>query len=326
MNEPRYTKDAIDSLKSQRVIKSFELPKLKSNLSPFRYPGGKGKLSKFLAVFLASNDLKGTKFVEPFCGGAGGSLPLLEAGVISKLVLNDANPFIAEFWHAAINNTKVLSKEIRKVNVNLETWHKYKAIFEGSVDASDIEKALSVFFLNRTNRSGILHAGPIGGQAQNGEYLIDCRFNKDNLIERVENIAKFKRKTIVTNEDASSLVFKLKQSNCFIYADPPYVKEGKNIYKKYCFNDHQHTTFANAIKHQKNPWLISYDDAPLVHELYAKSGINVIELSYVMNKAKVGRELLIASSNLNMPNLNSQVENISDSFTLTKSIIAVNEN
>jgi DNA adenine methylase len=301
VDEPRYTKETIDSLKYQRVIKSFELPKLKSNLSPFRYPGGKGKLSKFLAVFLASNDLKGTTFVEPFCGGAGGSLPLLEAGIIGKLVLNDANPFIAEFWDAAINNTEALSKEIRKVKVDLDTWHKSKAIFEGNVDSSDIEKALSVFFLNRTNRSGILHAGPIGGQAQIGDYLIDCRFNKANLIQRIENIAKFKRKIIVKNEDASSLVYKLEQGNCFIYADPPYVKEGKNIYKNYCFNNHQHTTFANAIKHQRNPWLISYDDDPLVHELYAKSGINVIELSYVMNKARVGRELLIASSTLNMP-------------------------
>lgn len=324
MDEPRYTKEAIDSLRSQRVIKSFELPKLKSNLSPFRYPGGKGKLSKFLAVFLASNDLKGAKFVEPFCGGAGGSLPLLEAGIISKLVLNDANPFIAEFWDAAINNTKALSKEIRKVKVDLDTWHKYKAIFEGNVDSSDIEKALSVFFLNRTNRSGILHAGPIGGQAQIGDYLIDCRFNKENLIQRIDNIAKFKRKIIVKNEDASSLVFKLEQGSCFIYADPPYVKEGKNIYKNYCFNNHQHKTFANAVKHQSNPWLISYDDDPLVHELYAKSGINVIELSYVMNKARVGRELLIACSSLGMPTLSAK-DNKDSNLIATDPSVAVNE-
>lgn len=242
-----------------------------------------------------------------------------------KLVLNDANPFIAEFWGAAINNTKALTKDINKVRVNLESWHKYKAIFEDGVDSTDLEKALSVFFLNRTNRSGILHAGPIGGQAQVGEYLIDCRFNKANLIQRIENVGKLKRKIIVKNEDVSSLVFKLERNNFFIYADPPYVKEGKNIYKKFCFNEHQHITFANAIKHQKNPWLISYDDDPLVHELYAKSGINVIELSYVMNKPKVGRELLIASSNLNMPILDVHKGNLPD-LAAPETIIAVNEN
>nr|WP_301003537.1 DNA adenine methylase [Arsukibacterium sp.] len=286
-------------------------------MSPFRYPGGKGKLSKFLALFLTSNDLKGTKFVEPFCGGAGGSLPLLEAGIISKLILNDANPFIAEFWQSAINHTASLTKEIRKVNVNLKSWHKYRDIFEGNVDSSDLDKALSVFFLNRTNRSGILHAGPIGGQAQNGNYLIDCRFNKVDLIQRIENIAKLRRNIVVKSEDASSLVFKLDKENCFIYADPPYVKEGKNIYKKYCFNSYQHTAFSNAIKHQNNPWLISYDDDPLVHELYAKSGINVIELSYVMNKARVGRELLIASSTMKMPIIGSEK---SDESMLTSGI------
>ena len=127
-----------------------------------------------------------------------------------------------------------LKKLIKSVDVNLNNWHRYSAIFKGEVDADPIEKALSVFFLNRTNRSGILHAGPIGGQKQSGDYLIDCRFNKQNLIERIENIAKLKRKIIVKNEDASSLVFKLNKSNCFIYADPPYVKQGKNIYIVLC--------------------------------------------------------------------------------------------
>ncbi len=303
MTDKIYNKQSIDALKKADALKFFEVPKLASQLSPFRYPGGKAKLSQFLAVFISANDLKGCKLVEPFCGGAGGTLPLLQAGIIDKLVLNDANSFIAEFWEASLNNTKALTKLIKSVDVNLNNWHRYSAIFKGEIDASPIEKALSVFFLNRTNRSGILHAGPIGGQKQSGDYLIDCRFNKQNLIERIEKLAKLKRKIIVKNEDASSLVYKLNRTNCFIYADPPYVKQGKNIYKDYCFESSQHMTFSQVMKKQKNPWLISYDDDPLVHQLYSKRGINVIELSYVMNKARVGQELLIASSNLKMPTL-----------------------
>jgi DNA adenine methylase len=300
-----YNKNVIDSLKKTGVLKQFEVPKLASQLSPFRYPGGKAKLSQFLAVFISANNMKGCKLVEPFCGGAGGTLPLLQAGIINQLVLNDANPFIAEFWEAALRNTKTLNKLIENTNVDLNTWHKYRAIFNGEVDADPIEKAMSVFFLNRTNRSGILHAGPIGGQAQNSDYLIDCRFNKQNLISRIEVLAKLKKNIVVKNEDASSLVFKLKEDNCFVYADPPYVKEGKNIYKNYCFDKTQHNTFANVMKKQESPWLISYDDNPLVHQLYSKRGINVIELSYVMNRSRVGRELLIASSNLQMPVINT---------------------
>ena len=307
MENNEYQKAALASLRKQSVLKELELPKLKSDVSPFRYPGGKAKLSPFLSLFISSNGLSGTHLVEPFCGGAGGTLPLLEAGIIGKLTLNDANPFIAEFWLAAMFNSRALIKEIRKVSVDINSWKHYREIFLGGKDAEPIDRALSVFFLNRTNRSGILHAGPIGGQDQSGNYLIDCRFNKLNLIERIKSIAKLRTKVVVKNEDASSLLYALNSDNKFVYADPPYVKEGKNIYKGFCFEKNQHETFAMVMKQASYPWLISYDDDPLVHSLYSKRGINVVELSYVMNRARVGRELLIASTSLSMPKLSSPI-------------------
>ena len=303
MKNTEYRKATLDLLRKKSVLDEFSLPKLRSDVSPFRYPGGKAKLAPFLSLFIHANNLSGCHLVEPFCGGAGGTLPLLEAGVIGKLTLNDANPYIAEFWSAALFNTQSLVKEIRKVKVDISTWHRFRDIFSGGAEGSDIEKALSVFFLNRVNRSGILHAGPIGGQDQSGNYSMGCRFNKVSLIKRIQLIAKLRNKIVVGNDDASSLLFSLTSESKFVYADPPYVKEGKNIYKRYCFEDNHHKTFASVMKQAKFPWLISYDDHPLIHDLYSKRGINVVELSYVMNRAKVGRELLIASSNLSMPKL-----------------------
>lgn len=301
MDDVKYDKSALDSLKCKNVLGGFAVPKMKSNLSPFRYPGGKAKLSPFLAVFISTNGLKGCDLLEPFCGGAGGTLPLLDAGIIDKLILNDSNLYIASFWDSVLNDTQSFIREIRKAKIDMKSWYEYRDIFNDGKDSNKLEKALSVFFLNRTNRSGILHAGPIGGQSQNGSYMMDCRFNKDDLINRIKYIAKFKSRIIVKRQDAKELVYSLKCNDTFIYADPPYVKEGKNIYKKYCFETIQHQNFASVMKEKVNPWLISYDDHPLVHDLYATRGINVVELSYVMNRARVGRELLIASSNLNMP-------------------------
>jgi putative adenine-specific DNA methyltransferase len=42
--------------------------------------------------------------------------------------------------------------------------------------------------MNRTNRSGILKAGVIGGKNQNGTYKIDARFNKNSIIERIKKL------------------------------------------------------------------------------------------------------------------------------------------
>ncbi|MGL6152386.1 MAG: DNA adenine methylase [Aeromonas sobria] len=295
-----YGKESLEQLKKKSVRTLAGIPHISSDVSPFRYPGGKGKLARFLAYFLVSNDLVGSRLVEPFCGGAGGTLPLLAAGLIERLVLNDLNPAMYSFWYSLKNHPDELIRLVRTEAVNIESWHHWRDVY--SNDLSDvIERGFAAFFLNRTNRSGILHAGPIGGRDQSGEYKIDCRFNKSNLEKRIERIALLSESIDVHSMDASKLISELTDENDFIYADPPYVKEGKNIYKKYCFDDKLHFSFSETIKRSASKWLISYDDHPLVHSLYSKSGINVVEFSYVMNRARVGRELLIASSHLTLP-------------------------
>jgi len=47
------------------------------DLSPLRYPGGKGRLAKFLAIILQINDCVGCHYYEPFAGGAGAAFRLL---------------------------------------------------------------------------------------------------------------------------------------------------------------------------------------------------------------------------------------------------------
>lgn len=295
-----YEKNNLNSLRLKSVQKYFGMPHIESNVSPFRYPGGKGKLSKFLALFIIVNDLQGCKMVEPFCGGAGGTLPLLFSGLISKLVLNDINPAVYSFWSVVKNDPDSLIKMIETETVNIDAWKFWRSVYFSEKNTTALEKAFSAFFLNRTNRSGILHAGPIGGQDQSGDYDISCRFNRQALIKKIEKISSFSDKLVVKNKDATTAISRLSNDD-FIYADPPYVQEGKNIYNSFCFSKDEHVKFAKAIKRNKAHWLLSYDDNVLIHDLYSKSGINIVELSYVINKAKIGRELLIASSELRQP-------------------------
>ena len=295
-----YEKETLEMLNKQSIRRSLGMPVIPSDVSPFRYPGGKGKLSKFLALFIITNQLQGCKLVEPFCGGAGGTLPLLLTGLVDKLVLNDANPAVSAFWETLKLNPDALINRVEKEEISINRWHHWREVYFERNNVSQEEKGFSALFLNRTNRSGMFHAGPIGGRAQLGDYLLNCRFTRSTLINRIKKIVAVSDKLIVTNKDAIDAISRL-SANDFIYADPPYVKEGKNIYNAFCFSEVQHQRFASSLKRKKAHWLLSYDDHPLVHRFYSKSGINIIELGYAINKARVGQELLIASANLRQP-------------------------
>ncbi|UVO87061.1 DNA adenine methylase [Bacteroides fragilis] len=52
--------------------------------SPLRYPGGKNKLSAFIAQICIENDING-HYVEPYSGGASVALFLLLEGFVEKL-------------------------------------------------------------------------------------------------------------------------------------------------------------------------------------------------------------------------------------------------
>ncbi|PZD60688.1 DNA adenine methylase [Pantoea ananatis] len=302
--------EAIKLLSKKSVRKLFGVHDIPRASSPFRYPGGKDKLASFLAIFLTHNKLNHAKFIEPFCGGAGASLSLLLGGYVREIHINDKNFALYCFWEQLINNTDNLLDKVYSTKPTIDEWYIQREIYSNSVISNSaytkLEYGYSAFFLNRTNRSGVLGAGPIGGQDQTGKYKIDCRYTVSTLIKKLERIAALKKTIFVYNEDCIKFLERFKSredyDNSFIYLDPPYVKEGRNIYSKnFCFNDNQHETLKDYIVNYNNRWLISYDDHPLIHELYSKHGTRAVEFSYVMNQAKVGKELMIADSRLRMP-------------------------
>ncbi|MGP6856826.1 DNA adenine methylase [Klebsiella pneumoniae] len=302
--------ESIKNLSKKSVRKAFGVSDVLRASSPFRYPGGKDKLASFLAIFLNHNNLNNSIFIEPFCGGAGASLSLLLSGYVREIHINDKNFALYCFWDQLVSNTDKLLDKVYETVPTIAEWHKQKEIYFASINDrerySNLDYGYSVFFLNRTNRSGVLSAGPIGGQDQTGSYKIDCRYTVKTLIKKIEAIAAFKERIHVYNEDCLSFMERFNNDvgyeDNFIYLDPPYVKEGRNIYSKdFCFINDEHVNLKNYIVSHKKRWLISYDDHPLIHDLYSKHGARGVEFSYVMNQAKVGRELMIADSRLRMP-------------------------
>lgn len=272
--------------------------------SPLRYPGGKNKLAKFIAKICISNDIN-SHYVEPYAGGASVALYLLLEGIVSKITINDIDRSIYAFWHSILNNTNKLCRLIDETEVNIENWRQAKEVQKNKDKAPLLELGFSTFFLNRTNRSGIMKGGVIGGIKQDGLYKLDCRFNKQELIKRIKQIAKHKKNITLYRLDAAKLIELIqKESNnaqTIFYFDPPYYLKGESLYvNHYRHDDHKEISILiKAIKNIK--WVVSYDNVPEIKAMYKSFKIKEYSLLHVAHTAKQGKEILFFSKNLRLP-------------------------
>lgn len=272
--------------------------------SPLRYPGGKGKVSDFFQkVFLANNILDGT-YVEPYVGGGSVALSLLFNEYVQNIIINDKDKSIYAFWHSVICDTESLCRLIFNTPVTMEIWQKQKEIQKNKENSGLLELGFSTFFLNRTNRSGILSGGVIGGNEQTGNYKIDARYKKQELINRIEHISEYAERIQIFNEDAVTLTQRLQNilpNNTLFYFDPPYYVKGKGLYLNY-YNDEDHQNIANTIANIGNQkWIVTYDCVPFITNLYNRYRQKRFELNYSANKVSKGKEIMIFSDDLEIP-------------------------
>lgn len=266
------------------------------NYSPLRYPGGKSKIAPFISALIDKIGIEQCTYIEPFAGGAGVALALLLENKVNKIVINDYDKAIYSFWRAVINDTNRLIEKIESTPITVEEWYKQKQIYLDMNSKYSIDLAFATFYLNRTNRSGILKAGPIGGKKQNGDYSIDARFNKSALIKRIEIISQRKKDIKVYNKDIISFIKQVApkyEKNSFIYFDPPYYNKGHELYKNF-FQKSDHERIAQAITNDiKSNWIVTYDDTPEIIDIYKKYEIKRFDLNYSVTNNKKSSELMI---------------------------------
>ncbi len=291
-------------------------------VSPLRYPGAKWRLEKFVNSILIANNLRDGHYAEPFAGGASLAISLLLQNYVSNIHLNDLDRSIYAFWYSVLEDTENLLNLISETPVNMETWHKQKAIQSKKHDVSLIELGFSTFFLNRTNRSGILNAGVIGGKHQNGQWKIDARYNKQNLISRISRIAQMKDFIHLYNLDAVDFLCLCDSqlpSKSFIYLDPPYFVKGQELYLNFYDEGNHRQLSEYVLGSLSRPWMVSYDDVPEIKALYSKAYATEEPylLPYSASVERRGREVFFLS-----PNLSTETQLIHTS-TRTKRAMAV---
>ena len=267
--------------------------------SPLKYPGGKGKLAPFMKVLIEKTGHKDGTYIEPFAGGAGIALDLLENDIVSQIVINDLDKGIYSFWRAILSETDRFVEAVHEVPLSVEEWKKQREILLRADNKYSFELGFSTFYLNRTNRSGIINGGMIGGLEQNGVWKLDARFNKDNLINRILKIAKKKECIHLYNKDVASLIknyLPKYEKEAFVYFDPPYFKKGKQLYLNF-FNEQDHVRIEKMIRESVNcDWVITYDDVPEIANIYVNHELRRFDLNYSVAQKRKASEIIIFSN------------------------------
>jgi DNA adenine methylase len=272
-------------------------------ISPLRYPGGKGHLAPFFGSLLATQKLPTKVFVEPFAGGAGAALTLLAQGKAKSVVLNDLDAGIAALWRSIFGQSEEFACLIETAPITIEAWRKHHATYLAREDnKDDLDLGFATFFLNRTNRSGILNAWPIGGLAQAGEWKLDCRFNRAALAARVRKLGTLRERVTVTQKDAIALIADYMTPGSFIYADPPYLTKGADLYlNAMSWEDHQ--ALADGLAGSRGMWMVTYDHDARVGDLYPKFRRAEFALAHAAGKSHVGKEYAVFGDRLKVTSL-----------------------
>lgn len=296
MKQPRQGAVADDDLLD---LSAYPRRHVQESASPFRYPGGKGFLTGYLIAQLSGLACEDRHYAEPFCGGAGAAINLLQEGLASTIHLNDADIRVYSAWRAIVTETERFLDRLASVSVTVEEWHAARDLLI-SPDASkySFELGFATYFINRTSRAGIiLGSGPIGGYRQAGRWKIDARFYRESMGRRIRWIGENRERIQLTNEDALIFMARAKDrmplERTLLFIDPPYVEAGSKLYLN-AMSESKHSALADMLQSGRFPhWVLTYDNHPLIRRLYSELTLRSIQVNYSLRSARKEREILV---------------------------------
>jgi DNA adenine methylase len=274
--------------------------------TPLRYPGGKGRLAPFVRQVFIDNGLYDGIYVEPYAGGAAIALELVMTGYAKEVWLNDLDAAIHAFWHSALNDADALIEKVQTVTLTIPEWRRQRKIYLDPHKHDTLTLGFATLFLNRVNRSGILGGGVIGGLDQSGKWLIDARFNREGLVERIRRVAHHRHRIRLFNLDAERFLSETKfPKQSLVYLDPPYFRKAQRLYRNH-YAEADHERIAKLVQSKlKAHWIVSYDDAPEIAELYPERRCIRYALNYSAQTKRSGSELMFFSDKVQYPNTNN---------------------
>lgn len=279
--------------------------------SPLRYPGGKAKLFPYFSALLKQNGFSLNHYCEPYAGGAGLALKLVSCGLVDHAFLNDIDEAVWAFWTSALHHNEELCHLVRSARLDLDEWHRQREVWRDKDTSNVLALGFATFYLNRTNRSGIIEgAGPVGGYSQTGAWRLDARFDREKQEHSIRALAPFRSRITVSQLDALDfLEISLANSDAVTYLDPPYYVKGSKLYRNaYVHSDHEMVRDVVA-RYRDGRWVVSYDAVEPILKLYSSFEPTFYSLSYSAGPVGTGREVIYLSDALCEPVINGFVRN-----------------
>lgn len=283
-------------------------------LSPLRYPGGKARMAGYLADMFADqvSCLDIEVWIEPFAGGAGAGLALLDADAVGEVWLTERNPAIAALWRTALADPAGLASRVEVTRPDLAMWDDARSLVTAATEGrrvEDSELAFAALILNRCSRSGIVapRVGPMGGWNQDGKWTVASRWNGPALAARIHHLGTLARRIRFTEGDAVHAISDLGGSGIedevLVFVDPPYLREGNRLYA-HGMSTGDHRRLAAALNSCPARWLLTYDDEPAVpRDLYPDRRVLAYRIPNTANRHRLATEYAVLSDNLAMSGL-----------------------
>jgi DNA adenine methylase len=272
----------------------------------FRYPGGKSRRGIQELIFAHfPKDFR--EFRDAFVGGGG---ILFGIDTSKRRWLNDMNTHLIAVYLALRDRPREFIELCREIGPPRPNDPQYvspkgtkynkrlRDLFYRLRDDPTTDLALRYFFLNRTGYAGRV---VLDGDRVNRTMYSNPKgwniINTDRLVEAAELLAG----TEITCGDYEPL-FTAPGERVQVYGDPPYVrdtelpKSGKLYQHGFTYDDHRR--LAQVVRACPHNVCLSYDDHPLVRELYRGFFIHELSWTYCgtsLKRKKNGRELLITN-------------------------------
>jgi DNA adenine methylase len=258
-----------------------------------------------MALLYRTNGLLDGEYAEVYAGGAAVALTLLYGDYASRIHINDLDRGVHAFWLAARDRTDELARRVRSAPLDIDEWKRQRAVqFADEPDPLDL--AFSTFYLNRTNRSGIITGGVIGGANQTGEWKIDARFNIKDLARRIERIGRWASRIEIYRLDGADFLRTVAPKlppKSLLYLDPPYYVKGQEMLYANYYGPDDHAEVASLVRESNLPWVVSYDDHTDVRDLYDGSQTIAYDIAYSAAERYRGKEVAFFSEGLVVPDV-----------------------
>jgi DNA adenine methylase len=259
------------------------------NSSPFRYPGGKSKMIPIIMEYLEPLLENENEFCDVFTGGGSVALAVAEKYPNLNIILNDKDTWIYSFWDVVSGKSTQYLDDLLKLIETPVTIELFNQLNDQE-DDSILGSAYRALFFNRACFSGIVKkkdnkvlSSPIGGRQQLSKYKVNCRYNSKKLQSKIIKINKLlSGRTQVLNQDINDYLI---DATCPVYCDPPYFLAGEELYSEY-MKLKEHMMMADLLKKRKPNWILSYDDAPIIRELYKDNKVIDLAARYSINGVK----------------------------------------